>query len=257
MSLPIWLISSPFFNTHLLWQLQFSEIFRSPSSWALISLVIPLKDSHPWPADMSLCKTSIPKLTIKGIKGIKDTWKSSMCRSGLCGFAWIHWRCEVWSAFFPNKKMGRSSFELFPNHTSTSVFCVSVRVTSMARRFKRVLQKDLVHSQQDFPGSSLALFDSCFNPRSLKHSRQCLEHLGRSNKRSNRKTASGGVTIATNFSWRFHWVCHPWMCFHVLLDPCNSKEKRGKVSWIDTHDLMKLYVRSCLFVFVCGENWPD
>jgi len=31
-------------------------------------------------------------------------------------------------------------------------------------------------------GSSLALFDSCFNPRSLKHARQCLENLGRSKK---------------------------------------------------------------------------
>ena len=151
--------------------------------------------------------------------------------------------------FFPNKKRGSSSFELFPNHTSTSVLCVSVRVTSMVmrnsglRRFKHVCKKDLVHSQQDFPGSSLALFDSCFNPGSLKHARQCLENLGRSNKRSNivketteslavsckTQTASGGVTIATNFSWRFDWACHPWMCFNVLLDPCNSKEKRGKV----------------------------
>lgn len=136
-ALPIWLISSPFF-TSLVAPAIYGDFSRSPSSWALISLVIPLKDSHPWPADMPLCKTSIPKLTIKG------TWKSSMCRSGLCGFAWIHWRCEVWSFFPPKKKGGSSSFEPFPNHTSTSVFCVSVRVTSMARRFKQVWKNDVV-----------------------------------------------------------------------------------------------------------------
>lgn len=133
--------------------------------------------------------------------------------------------------FFPNKKRrGSSSFEPFPNHTSTSVFCVSVRVTSMARRFKQVWKNDLVQLttgwfQRGVPAWLSSIRASIRGPWNMPGN--VLKIWGEATKEAPPQEVSPSPPIFPGDS--IDWACHPWMCLNVLFDPCNSKEKRGKV----------------------------